>query len=102
MSQWGCGKLRRHGYFVLGAGKKNILKRRVHRGVAESAEEARHHELGVAAFGFQPSQSSIQPELWPRVHLDEGVMPVATIQWDFPQGHADERSAQYCHRIPGL
>ena len=30
------------------------------------------------------------------------IMQVATIRWDFPRGHADERSAQGWDKIPGL
>jgi len=35
-------------------------------------------------------------------NVERRIMQVATIRWDFPQGHTDERSVQYWDKIPGL
>src|SRR6516225_9788859 len=39
---------------------------------------------------------------WKAPNVERRIRKVATIRWDFPQGHADERSAQCWDRIPGL
>src|SRR6516225_206012 len=38
---------------------------------------------------------------WKATYVERRIMKAATIRWDFPQGHADERSAQCWDRIPG-
>jgi len=39
---------------------------------------------------------------WKAPNVERRIMQAATIRWDFPQGHADERSAQCWDKIPGL
>ena len=39
---------------------------------------------------------------WKAPNVERRTMKVATIRWDFPQDHADERSAQCWDKIPGL
>ena len=38
---------------------------------------------------------------WKAPNVERRIMKVATIQWDFPQGHGDERSARRWDKIAG-